>query len=131
MRSPAWKPTATTVLVAILAGAGAAHLLAPGNFDPIVPSWMPGAARTTTYVSGVAELGTAALISYRPTRRIGGFLALATFVGVYPANIQAALDGGMKGLHPPLDSAAVAWLRLPLQFPLFWLAWRVSRSAEV
>ena len=31
-------------------------------------------------------------------------------------------------MDPPFDSAALAWLRLPLQFPLFWLAWRVVRD---
>jgi uncharacterized membrane protein len=34
----------------------------------------------------------------------------------------------MKGMDPPFDSALVAWLRLPLQLPLFWLAWKVARE---
>ena len=100
----------------------------PGFFDPLVPKWMPGSARLVTYLSGVVEVACAVLIAVPRTRRLGGLLALATFVGVYPANVQAALDGGMKGMDPPLDSAAAAWIRLPFQFPLFWLAWRVVRD---
>ena len=53
--------------------------------------------------------------------------ALPCFSGI--ARI-AALDGGMKDMDPPFDSAAAAWLRLPFQLPLFWLAWRVARGGR-
>ena len=95
---------------------------------PLSTTWMPGSARLVTYLSGVVEVAAAVLIANPRTRRLGGMLALATFVGVYPANVQAALDGGMQGMEPPFDSAAAAWIRLPFQFPLFWLAWRVVRE---
>ena len=48
---------------------------------------------------------------------------------MYPANIQSALDGGIEGADPPFDSAAAAWLRLPLQIPMFLWARRVMRDA--
>jgi uncharacterized membrane protein len=57
-------------------------------------------------------------------------LALATFIGVYPANIWAALDGGMKEAPAPMNTALAAWLRLPFQFPLFWLAWKTIQSTD-
>ena len=116
-------------LVAILGGAGASHFLKPSFFDPIVPDWMPGSRRTVTYVSGAVELASAVLVASPRTRRLGGWLSLATFIGVYPANIQAALDGGMKELDPPFDGPAAAWLRLPFQFPMFWLALRVAKTS--
>ena len=116
-------------LVALLGGIGTVHFVKPEFFDPIVPDWMPGEARTWTYLSGVAEVAAAALLAVPRTRRIGGWVAAATFVGVYPANIQAALDGGMEGAPPPLDSAAAAWARLPLQFPMIIAAIKVARSA--
>ena len=115
------------LLIIILGGAGVAHFAKPDFFDPIVPDWMPGSKRLITYVSGVVELAAALLVAIPRTRRIGGWVALITFIGVYPANIQAALDGGMKEMDPPFNSAAAAWLRLPLQLPLFWLAWRVAK----
>jgi hypothetical protein len=37
----------------------------------------------------------------------------------------------MKDLDPPFDSALVAWLRVPLQIPLFWLAYRTARPRRV
>ena len=116
------------LLIIILGGAGVAHFAIPDFFDPIVPDWMPGSKRLITYVSGVVELAAALLVAIPRTRRIGGWVALITFIGVYPANIQAALDGGMKEMDPPFNSAAAAWLRLPLQLPLFWLAWRVAKG---
>lgn len=123
------RPSAATVATAAFLGtAGVGHFVRPGFFDPLVPKWMPGSARLITYLSGAVELTCAVLIANPRTRRLGGLLALATFIGVYPANVQAALDGGMKGMDPPFDSAAAAWIRLPFQFPMFWLAWRVIRD---
>lgn len=130
MRSTSRPSAAAVALVAILGGAGIAHFVKPDFFDPIVPKWMPGSARLVTYLSGVVEAAAAVLIAIPRTRRLGGWVALATFIGVYPANIQAALDGGMKEMDPPFDSALAAWLRLPFQLPLFWLAWRVAHERK-
>jgi uncharacterized membrane protein len=116
------------VVAAILGSAGIAHVVSPNPFDSLVPSWMPGDPRMVTYISGAFECASAVLIAVPHTRRFGGMLALATFAAVYPANIWAALDGGMKDAPPPFNSPAAAWFRLPLQFPLFWLAWQIVRK---
>ena len=116
-------------LAAFIGAAGVTHFASPKFYDAIVPDWMPGPARTTTYVSGAAELSCAALVAHPRTRKVGALLCLLTFIGVYPANIQTALSGGVKDAAPPLDSAAAAWIRLPLQFPLFVWAWRVFTRA--
>ena len=115
-------------LAAFIGGAGVMHFVRPAFFDPIVPDWMPGRARTTTYVSGVAELASAVLVAHPRTRRIGAWACFVTFLGVYPANIQAALDGGMdqEGFA---GSAAAAWLRLPLQVPMLIWARKVARES--
>lgn len=126
-RSGAEKARAAAV-VGILGGAGVMHFVNPQFFDPIVPKWMPGSARLVTYVSGVFEIASGALVANPRTRKWGALLAFVTFLGVWPANIQAALDGGMKDLDPPMDSAAVAWIRVPFQLPMIWLAWKVYRA---
>lgn len=117
-------------LASLLGVAGAMHFANPRFFDAIVPTWMPGSARTTTYVSGAVELTAAALVAIPRTRRIGGWFAAVTFAGVFPANVWAAVQGGMKELDKPFDSALVAWIRLPFQFPLIWWATRVARAAH-
>jgi uncharacterized membrane protein len=111
-----------------MGGAGLMHFVRPTFFDVIVPRWMPGRPRTITYVSGAFELAAAALVLNPRTRRLGGWWSVATLVGVYPANVQMAIDGGIEGADPPLDSAAMSWLRLPLQFPMIWRAVRVARG---
>lgn len=115
-------------MVALMGGAGTTHFTNPDFYDPIVPEWLPGSARTWTYLSGVAELACAGLMVRRSSRRLGGWATLATLLAVWPANWQAALDGGMECQDPPFDSAAVAWARLPLQLPMLWGAWRVARG---
>jgi uncharacterized membrane protein len=117
-------------LAAFIGGAGVMHFVKPDFFDPIVPDWMPGDARTTTYVSGVAELASALLVANPGTRRLGAWCCLLTFLGVYPANIQAALDGGTPGQEGFAGSAAAAWIRLPLQIPMLLWARKVARGSR-
>ena len=115
-------------LTGVLAGAGITHFTNPGFYEPMVPRRL-GAPRFWVYASGAVEVGAAALVALPRTRRVGGWLAAATFVGVFPANVEAALNGGMAHLEPPMNSALVAWLRLPLQAPLVLWAVRVAKRA--
>jgi uncharacterized membrane protein len=109
--SNAGKRTAVR-LAALLTTTGTLHFAAPKPFDAIVPSSLPGSARFWTYASGVVELGLAGLLAVPRTRRVGGTLAAAFFVAVFPGNVKA-----VRVLrHPALKAVAVA--RLPLQVPL-------------
>lgn len=112
-------------LAALVGFAGTMHFVTPRFFDDIVPSWMPGTARTTTYVSGVAELTCAALVASRRTARLGGWATLLVFIGVYPANVQMTIDAG----RPSSAEDWAIWARAPLQVPLFLWARRVARDA--
>ena len=115
------------LLIGMLAGAGTLHLVHPKPFDQLVPEVL-GNRRLWTYGSGVAELAGAALLAHPRTRRFGGWWAAALLVAVFPGNVKAALDGGMQSAPAPLDSAAAAWLRLPLQIPLVAWALRHARG---
>ncbi len=103
-------------LAALLAGAGIMHFARPKQFDALVPKELPGDRRTWTYASGVAELTVAAGIALPRTRRLGGLAAALLFVGVFPGNVKMALDCQRRGR--PARDRAVAWLRLPMQWPL-------------
>ncbi|MFJ3699340.1 hypothetical protein ACIPW9_35335 [Streptomyces sp. NPDC090052] len=116
----------TKYLVALLAGAGAAHFLAPRPFDTTVPPWLPGRARTYTQVSGVVELLLAAGVAVPATRRVSARAAAGFFVAVFPANVQMAYDWR----HRPAPLKAAALARLPLQLPLVAWASKVSRTAR-
>ena len=117
-------------LAALIGGAGVMHFVRPEFFDAIVPDWMPGSKRTVTLVSGGVELAGAALVIAPRTRRIGAWWCLATFVGVFPANIQSALEGGIADAPPPFNTKAAAWGRLPLQAPMILWARSVARAAK-
>jgi uncharacterized membrane protein len=117
------------VLVVLLAGAGGLHFVRPEPFAAIVPPPL-GDPAPWVWASGVTELVAAGLLAVDRTRRLGGWVAAVTFVAVFPANVQMALDGGMAGARFPLGDPVVAWLRLPLQAVLVWMAWRQTRHYD-
>lgn len=102
---------------------GTLHFVVPRFFVRIVPRWVPYPEQAVFW-SGVAEVGSGVLVAVPRTRRIGGWLAAATIVAVYPANIQMAIDATRKGSK--LETVAT-WLRLPMQFPMLARALRCTR----
>jgi uncharacterized membrane protein len=126
--SPPVKPRdpAALGLAALLTFAGVGHFVRPEFFDEIVPRALPGSARTWTYLSGGAELACAVAVARPSTRRTGGLAAAVVFVGVFPANIQMAVDWRAR----PANEKAAAYGRLPLQIPLVLWALKVRRNAS-
>ena len=59
------------------------------------------------------------------TRAVGGLLAIALFVVVFPANVKMAIDWADR----PTGEFLIALARLPLQLPLVWWGYRVYRNA--
>jgi uncharacterized membrane protein len=118
-------PRPVPKLSLFLGVAGTTHFVMPSFYDRIVPGWLPGSARSWTYISGAAELGCAALVAVPRTRRTGAGLAALLFVAVFPANLQMAIDYRDRGL----PERAVAYGRLPLQIPLVVWARRVRAAA--
>jgi uncharacterized membrane protein len=112
-------------LSALLAVAGVTHFALPKPYDRMVPTTLPGSARTWTYLSGVAELAVAAAVVTPRARRLGGLAAAALFTAVFPANVKMAVDARNRSRTERLATVA----RLPLQVPLVIWALRVSRSA--
>ncbi len=102
--------------------AGAMHFVVPRAYESIVPHWI-GHERQVVRLSGVAELTCAGLLASRRTRRAGGWLTLATLAAVYPANIQMAIEAG----RPRDIRGLAAWVRLPMQLPMFARAFRLTR----
>ncbi|MFE3447258.1 hypothetical protein ACFXNW_29855 [Nocardia sp. NPDC059180] len=116
------------LMAAALFGMGVLHFVVPKPFDSIVPPKLPGRARSYTYASGVAELGVATALAVPRTRRLGGRLAAALFIAVFPANVQFAVDSlGSSKAGWPVKLVSV--LRLPLQIPMITTALAVSRRA--
>lgn len=113
------------LLVGLLAGAGAAHAVAPKLFDAMVPEFLPGKQRTWTQASGVAELLLAAAIAVPQTRKVGALAAAGFFAGILPAHFKTAHDWRDK----PTALKVGAYARIPLQVPLVLWAAKVGRDA--
>jgi uncharacterized membrane protein len=113
------------LLVGLLAGAGAAHVVAPKLFDAMVPEFLPGKQRTWTHASGVAELLLAAAVAVPQTRKAGALAAAGFFAGILPAHFKMAHDWRDK----PTAFKAGAYARIPLQVPLVLWAAKVGRDA--
>jgi uncharacterized membrane protein len=119
------------VVVGLFLVSGTIHLLRPSVFTPIVPDLLP-AHRLLVYVSGIAELACAAGLVWRRTRWLAGFASAVLLVAVFPANVTMAVDAwrswqgeGHSGLY-----VTGTLLRLPLQVPLVWWAWRLTLPAR-
>ncbi|MET7439926.1 DoxX family protein [Streptomyces sp. NPDC004082] len=114
------------LLAGLLASAGVAHFAAPRSFDATIPRALPGTPRTWTYASGVVELALAAGVAVPRTRRAAALATAAFFVGVFPANVQMAVDWR----HRPAPLKAAALARLPLQVPLVLWARGVAKNQK-
>ncbi|RUP91869.1 hypothetical protein D8M27_04405 [Corynebacterium pseudodiphtheriticum] len=110
-------------LSTIFGVAGILHFLRPAVFDSIVPGWVPVSARCATYVSGAAELGLACALRKSHTRSIAGYASAAFLVAVFPANVEMMRRWVLQSRR----KAVVSVLRLPLQIPLIYGAWRVGK----
>ena len=86
-----------------------------------MPRWIPSQQhRLLVYVSGVVELICGVGLLRRT--RWAAPASVAVLVGVFPANVQMALDAG-TGRHKGIaDNRLLAMLRLPLQLPMVWAA---------
>jgi uncharacterized membrane protein len=116
------KPGRATVLGALLGGSGVLHLVHPRTYEWLVPPEL-GSARAWVTATGVAEIGTAALLATRSTRRLGGWAAAGLLVGFVPAHLHTFRV--IPRTPVPLTVAAV---RLPLQVPMIGAALRIARG---
>ena len=86
---------------------------------------LPGSARFYTQASGVAELGTGALLLVPRTRKLGALAAIALFIGVFPGNVNMVRL--WWGKPWPMRLGAIA--RLPLQIPMITQALKIYRTS--
>jgi uncharacterized membrane protein len=114
----------TVALAGIFATSGVIHLAKPEVYEPIMPKAIPS-HREVIYASGILELACAAGLLGSRTRSLAGWASVALLLAVYPANVKMALDASRShrtGLR------AVAYGRLPLQFPMIWSAYKAARN---
>lgn len=117
-------PIGTWILIAIFTASGVLHLLNPSAFEWLM--WPMDASLVTALIiaSGFAELICAiGLLMRHPW---AGRLTALTLLAIWPANIWYAFDVIAQGSETWLIIAA--WVRLPIQIPLIWAAWKSPRK---
>ena len=112
------------VLALLLGFAGIMRFVSPSFFNDIVPPWLPPSRIFWTYISGVAEIATAALLLRQSTRRTGAIAAVWLFIAVYPANIYMVWDWRNEAASQQF----ISWARLPFQFLFIWVALKIAQA---
>ncbi len=105
------------IVAALFLASGVLHLVNPAAFSWLMPPWLPFQTELIV-ISGVMELAAAIGLIFK--QRWAPMLTVITLLAVWPANWWFAIDS----LSSNPDIALVAWLRLPLQIPLLYWAWK-------
>lgn len=103
-------------------------MVAPKPFEAIVPDYL-GHERELNLLSAAVEAAAGVLLLQSDPRRhrLGGAIAAATFIAVYPANIDMAVRAVQdKGATSAFAIGTL--LRLPLQLPLIAWALKIARK---
>ena len=121
--------TGRAVMGVAYLGAGLLHFLATQAYVNIMPFYMP-AHRALVLVSGAAEMagGLGLLVpetAEGQPRRAAAWGLVLLLIAVFPANVTMISE---HARFPQVPLWA-AWLRLPLQLPLIWWAWRYTRRS--
>jgi uncharacterized membrane protein len=117
---------APDVLAAIFVVSGLTHLVRPVTFSALLPPFVP-APGAVIAMSGFAELICAVAL----LRRVAwaGPVSAILLVAVFPGNVWLAID---PDAAPRNDLVKIlAWLRLPLQAPLVWMALQARQRPAV
>lgn len=117
-------PKDVLLLAGIFTVSGVVHLVRPEVYEPLMPDWVP-AHREVILGSGVTELACAAGLVHPRTRRVAGWASAGLLLGVFPGNLKLADDARRSRSR---KFKALAYGRLPLQWPMIRIALRAARG---
>ena len=117
-------PPGTRILIASFGSSGILHLARPSLFHDLIPKRL-GNPKPWVIGSGMAELicslGLATRQKWAPTA------TAVTLVTIWVGNGEMALRLQRDPRTPKVWRVA-AWLRLPLQIPLIYWAWKSPKG---
>jgi uncharacterized membrane protein len=113
------------LLAAFFITGGILHFVFPSAYAGIMPPWLPWHAALVA-ISGVCEIAGGIGVLLPRTRHVAGCGLILLSLAVLPANAQMLFN--YHAAQAPLWQQALLTLRLPLQLPLIWWIWRVTRA---
>ena len=115
-------PFGRYLMGALYITAGSGHFIATRLYEGIMPDYLP-AHRELVLLSGAAEMAGGLGVLIPTTRRPAAWGIILLLIAVMPANIWMVQH---PERYPGIPLWAM-WLRLPLQVPLMWWAYRYTR----
>lgn len=115
----AWQAAAAALGVGLVV-AGVMHFVRPALFEAMVPAGLPSPAGIVFW-SGVAEVGVGVVLLTPGRRHLGGWIATALFLAIWPGSIYVAVSGNYPA--SPTAEPLYHWLRVP--FHLLYVGWAV------
>ncbi len=106
--------------------AGVNHFVNPEIYLQMMPSYLPWPNALQLTAGALEVIGGLGLLVPRLEKK-AAWLLIIVLVGVFPANLELALNGGA-----PLDvSPTMAWLRLPFQLLFIkWAYWHTRTETK-
>ena len=102
--------------------AGIQHFVNPDFFLPFVPEFL-SLKTTIVYVSGIAEILVGLLLLIKKYAKIGAIGILVLLFLFLPIHIWDVFAEA-----PVIGSRKAALIRLPIQFLLIFIVWKIKNS---
>ena len=121
MKSKFWN-ILKIVIALFMIYAGIQHFVNPDFFLPFVPEFL-SLKTTIVYVSGIAEILVGLLLLIKKYAKIGAIGILVLLFLFLPIHIWDVFAEA-----PVIGSRKAALIRLPIQFLLIFIVWKIKNS---
>lgn len=108
------------ILAVIIMLGGVSHFLTPEMFFPFIPEFLP--AEFVNYASGLVEILVGLCYFIPSFRKFSALSMLILMIAFLPLHV---IDVFVE--NPAIGSKTVAYFRLPIQFLLIYLAFKVFK----
>jgi len=113
------------VLAIFLIFGGLQHFIFPINYIPFVPSFLPFTV-AIIYLSGLLEILFGFALFFKKIEIIGAWGILILMLLFLPIHISDVFSE-----TPAVGSHNAALIRLPVQFLLIFIAWKVKNNISI
>ena len=112
------------ILALFLIFGGVQHFISPNNYIPFVPSFLPFTL-AIIYLSGLFEILFGLALFFKKLETIGAWGILILMLLFLPIHIWDVFSK-----TPAIGSHNAALIRLPIQFLLIFIAWKVKNNVS-